>query len=339
MKEGMTTLHGGNLFEICRQRGWDWHDVLDLSASINPLGLAPGVRPAIESALDRIAHYPERSAPLLANRLAEHWQVEPQQIVLGNGATELIHFLARTWPQQIVTLLIPAFSEYHRAYPYAAPASSFDNLPADGLAVLAQPNNPTGETMAFERLREWLLASDRPVLIDESFIEFTDSPSVVQLVRRRKNLLVLRSMTKFYALPGLRVGALVGDPAILDRLRAIREPWQVNALAEAAALAALEDSSHAERSRNLITRERAWLWERLWTIPGLRPVQSSANFFLVYVERAGDLCRWFLDRKVILRDCTGWPGLSGEAVRFAIRTREENQRVIAMFQEFFGDRR
>ncbi len=330
----MNITHGGNLFEICRTRGWDWREVLDLSASINPLGPAPGVRAAIEAALDRIVHYPEKSAPVLAHRLAERWEVEPEQIILGNGVTELIHFLARVRPPEKVTLVVPTFSEYHRAYPRAH-TSSFQDLPADGLVVLGQPNNPTGQALAFEVLRDWLLSSERPVLIDESFIEFCRIPSVAALTRRRKNLLVVRSMTKFHALPGLRVGALLADPETIAGLRAHREPWQVNVLAEAAALAALDDAEHAERTLNLITRERIWLWKRLWTIPGVKPVHSSANFFLVYLQgRAEDVCRWFLERKVILRDCSGWPGLSGEAIRFAIRTREENQRVIAMFREF-----
>lgn len=322
--------HGGNLFAICREHGWDWREVLDLSASINPLGPAPGVREAIVGAVERIVHYPERMAPVLAAKLAETWGVEPEQILLGNGATELIHFLARVWPDEAVALAVPTFSEFHRAWPRAR-CCRFEDLPPEeavasgqwpaargrcGLAVVTQPNNPTGEG---RDLRGW----QRPALVDESFIEFSERPSLVGLTRERRDLLVLRSLTKFYALPGLRVGALVGHPETIAALRDRREPWQVNALAEAAALAALADREWAERSRRLVAEERRWL-----------AVPTEANFYLHYTERATEMCRWFLERKVILRDCTGWPGLERPAVRFAIRTRPENCRVVAMLREF-----
>lgn len=330
----MNHTHGGNLFEICRARGWDWRDVLDLSASINPLGPPPAVFEAIRGALDRVVHYPEKHAPMLAAGLARHWGVPPGQLILGNGATELIHFLARAWPQEHVALVVPTFSEYHRAWPDAAQCA-FERLPDRGLAVLTQPNNPTGEALAFEPLRDWLLGSRRPVLVDESFIEFANLPSAVTLAAHRPNLLVLRSMTKFYGLPGLRVGALVGGAGLIAQLRERREPWQVNALAEAAALAAIEDSGHAERTVQLIARERIWLWKQLWKLPGAKPVHSSANFFFLQLESsAASLCERFLERKVILRDCSGAPGIAGQAVRFAIRTRAENQRTIRLLKEF-----
>ncbi len=307
--------HGGNLFAICRERGWDWREVLDLSASINPLGPAPGVREAIVAAVERIVHYPERMAPVLAAKLAETWGVEPEQILLGNGATELIHFLARVWPDEAMTLAVPTFNEFHRAWPRAR-CCRFEDLPPEGRVVVTQPNNPTGEG---RDLGGW----SRPGLVDESFIEFSERPSLVGLTRERRDLLVLRSLTKFYALPGLRVGALVGHPQTMAPLRERREPWQVNALAEAAALAALADREWAERSRHVVAEERRWLG-----------VPTEANFYLFYTERATEMCRWFLERKVILRDCTGWPGLERPAVRIAIRTRPENCRVVAMLREF-----
>jgi threonine-phosphate decarboxylase len=334
----MNAAHGGNLFEISEQRGWDWRGVLDLSASINPLGPPPGVRAAVIDALDRIPHYPEKHSPRLCSRLARQWNVDPAQILCGNGATELIHFAARAWPHNEAHLVIPTFSEFHRAYPEAA-SSRFDTLPPTGLAVLTQPNNPTGAALAFECLREWALSREGPMLIDESFVEFSGLPSAVAFTALRPDLLVLRSLTKFYALPGLRVGALIGHPDLITRLRAVREPWQVNALAEAAALAALDDAEHAARTVQLIGAERIWLWKRLWKIPGVRPIHSSANFFLLMLDTpASDLCAWFLERQIILRDCTGWPGIEGEAVRFAIGERPQNERVAALLKEYLCSR-
>ncbi len=334
----MSLGHGGDLFGIARARGWDWRELLDLSASINPLGPSPGVRAAIVSALERIVHYPEPAAPRLTGRLAAQWGLEPRQVLAGNGATELIHFLARVWPQERVTLAAPTFSEFHRAWPQAACVRWRDlaRWPELGLLVVAQPNNPTGEALPPQELRDWLLATTNPVLVDESFLDFTGLPSMLSLAGRRPDLLVLRSLTKFHAMPGLRVGALAGSADRMEWLAARREPWQVNALAEEAALAALDDSGHAARSRELVDRERAWLLGRLAELPGLHAEPGGvANFLLVrYDGDVAALCEWFLDRRIILRDCTGWPGMEGAAFRFAIRTREVNERVVELLREY-----
>jgi threonine-phosphate decarboxylase len=230
------------------------------------------------------------------------------------------------WPRDDVVLAVPTFSEFHRAWPNAR-CVRFEDLPPDGFAVVTNPNNPTG---AGRNLASW----DRPGLVDESFIDFTTRPSLAPRTRYNRDLLVLRSLTKFYALPGLRVGALVGHPETMERLRQPREPWQVNVLAEAAVLAALAGRDWAERSRRLIDTERRWLWDEMRRLPDLRPLSTEANYYLVYTNRAADLCRWFLDRRVLLRDCTGWPGLEGEAFRFAIRTRADNCRLIALLREY-----
>jgi threonine-phosphate decarboxylase len=318
----MNITHGGNLFAIARERGWNWRDVIDLSASINPLGPPAGVRPAIEDALDRIVHYPERHPGLLAERLGDLWNVDPACILLGNGATDLLHFYARVVPQA-ATLIVPTFSEFHRAYPDARLVCWNDPQSWEGedLLIMTRPNNPLGFVPSVPE-------RDRPLLIDESFLDFTDADSVIGT---RPNVLVLRSLTKFYALPGLRIGALVGDVA---HLRKLREPWQVNVLAEAAALVAMEDRDYAERSRTLISTERAWIWDRLRSLPRIRPVPGCANYALVYHHGTGALCRWFLERKILLRDQTGTPGIDGECFRFAVRTRPENERFLTLLREY-----
>jgi threonine-phosphate decarboxylase len=316
----MNIAHGGNLFAMARERGWDWREVLDLSASINPLGPPPGVHAAIQDALDRIVHYPEREPGLLAERLGALWNVDPACILLGNGATDLLHFYARVVPQP-ATLVIPTFSEFHRAYPDAKLVRWDARYSGDDLLVMTRPNNPIGFVPSIPD-------TDRPLLIDESFLDFTGAGSAAS---KRPNVLVLRSLTKFYALPGLRIGALVGS---VEGLRRLREPWQVNVLAEAAALAAIEDRGYAERSVALISTERAWIWEQLKRLPHIRPVQSCANYFLVYHDGVEALCEWFMNRKVLLRNQTGTPGIDGECFRFAIRTRPENERFVALLQEY-----
>src|SRR3954452_3971305 len=230
----MKVQHGGNLVQIAREKGWNWRQIDDFSASINPLGPPPGVFDAIRDALDRIRYYPETEPATLREKLGDLWSVDPARIILGNGATELLHWFARVTHFDRVTLTLPVFSEFHRAYPNATTDDR------GGLLVTTQPNNPTGATVNTD-LRA-------PLLVDESFLEFTGLPSAAA----RPDVWVLRSLTKFYALPGLRIGALIGPADEVERLREQREPWQVNVLAEAAALAAIADREHARRTLELV---------------------------------------------------------------------------------------
>ncbi len=148
-------------------------------------------------------------------------------------------------------------------------------------------------------------------------------------------MIVLRSLTKFYALPGLRVGALIADRSVVKQWRKHREPWQVNVLAEEAALAALADESHAQATVEFVRRERDFLTDALKTIPGTMPHGSDANFIYVSLEyRAQDLADHLLRSKILVRNCADWPGLPGEAVRIAVRTRNENERLLHAWRSF-----
>ena len=333
----MGLTHGGNLFEVARQHGWDWREVHDFSANINPLGPAPGVKQAISAAADRIAHYPEREPSRLRAALAAEWNVDDQQVLLGNGATELIYFLARLFAGREVTLALPAFSEFHRAFPAAGTVSLLDpaSWPRTGLLVLTRPANPLGGTLSLDVLRRHLDQEGQPILIDESFLEFSGQPSAATLLKDHPHLTILRSLTKFYALPGLRIGALLGSPATIDRMRTQREPWQVNVLAEEAALAAIEDRDHGARAIELVRTERSWLLQQLGAISGIHPRAGDANFIYIPLDYpASLLCRFLLRRKILIRNCKGWPGVPEEAVRIAVRNRSENGRLIEAWKEY-----
>ena len=328
----MAIVHGGDIFALSRERGWDWRDVLDCSASINPLGPAPRVRAAVCQAIDRVVHYPEREPVLLRRALAQEWHLDPDQILLGNGSTDLIFFAARVLAEHPVTLALPVFSEFHRAFPAAVYASLTDcaTWPKHGLLVLTRPANPTGWTIDLNALKAWLEQTETLVLVDESFLEFSGYPSAAAFIAQfHRRILVLRSLTKFYALPGLRIGALIASAELIYAWRRQREPWQVNVLAEAAALAALEDKQHAARSLEFMRSERVWLAEQLNCAP------SDGNFLYIPLSYpAEQLCAYLLEQKILIRNCTGWPGLTGEAVRVAVRRREENLRLLDAWRHF-----
>ncbi len=334
----MGLTHGGNVFAIARDHGWDWREISDHSASINPLGPAPGVKPAICAALDRITHYPEPEALQLARALASIWRVEEDQILLGNGATELIAFLARIYADSVpVTLTLPVFSEFHRLFPKARTAGLQrpQTWPPGGFLVLTSPANPTGQSLSLNSLRDRLLQSGDPVLIDESFIEFSKLSSATTLLQEHPHLIILRSLTKFYALPGLRIGALIASAGTVRQWKKHREPWQVNSLAEAGTLAAVSDRAHAVQSVTFVQQERAWLQRQIGSLPGTAPHQSEANFLYVGLTYPAHLlCHHLLTRKILIRNCTDWPGLAGEGVRVAVRSRAENGRLLGAWREF-----
>jgi threonine-phosphate decarboxylase len=330
----MNLAHGGDIFRIAKQRGWDWRDVLDFSANINPLGPAPGVRDAICAAIDRIRHYPDPEPAGIGELLAKQWGVAASQILLGNGATELLHFFARVRQEEAVTLVVPTFSEFHLAFPNATVVrwDDFEGWPTSGLIALTNPNNPTGR-LAGAGLQDWLLSTSHPVMVDESFLDFTDSPSVLRL--NRPGLFVLRSLTKFYAIPGLRVGALVAGEEEIAALRHFREPWQVNVLAEAAAVASLQDTDYAVRSRCFVERERPWLMAQLTKFPGVRVEPSCVNFLYVQLDYDPErLCAFLVESKILLRNCSRWTSFEQPSVRLAVRTREENMRLLDAWSEF-----
>ena len=204
------------------------------------------------------------------------------------------------------------------------------------IVIITNPNNPAGSYAPAEEMLDWIstFSPSTQIFVDEAFVEFTAQPSLVHHIERFPNLWVLRSMTKFYALPGLRLGYLVGSG--VGTLLGRREPWQVNTLAELAAIASLEDRIYEEATMQLIQRERIWMWKELQSLAAIRAFPTSANFFLARCEREEKLDRLIAalsDGKILIRDCRGTEGLDGAYFRFAIRTRPENSRLLEHLRE------
>jgi len=325
----MAVTHGGNIFSVARHEGVAWQQILDFSASINPLGPSPAAREAIFSAVDRIAHYPDRTASRLRDRLGDEWGVTPEKVIAGNGATELLFDWCRYFGNG--TIASPAFGEFHRAWPDARLCSLADRRtwPTGGPVVLTRPANPTGTLIGADAVLQYAQGRTDAVLVDESFLDFCEAPSLTG--HAGKNLFVLRSLTKFWALPGLRIGALVGD---VGALTPMRPPWPVNVLAEAAALASIDDRDHATRTRAFVRAESAWLAGELARLPELRVWEPVANYLFVETDRAPELTAYAATRGVLLRDCSGWPGFDPQGFRVAVRKHWENEILIQICKEY-----
>jgi threonine-phosphate decarboxylase len=344
--------HGGNVHAFTRAQGVAPEDVLDFSASINPLGWPPAVRETYCRALSRIVHYPEPYAETLAVALAEYHSLDPAGVLVGNGSTQLIHLLARTLAAPRVLLVAPLFSEHEAAFRLGgAQVAYFDLRPPQfalslehlGAAltegynsvVLTNPNSPTG-TLVPRAQGEEVVRMCRharvTLVIDETFVDWVEEESLKQLAARSPHLIVLRSLTKFFAVPGLRIGYLIAQPRLVGRLRARLEPWSVNTVAQEVALACLRDQRFGQRSRKFMAQERAWLCAQLAALKGLRPFPSQANFLLVQVTaealRAAELVEILARENLLIRACEDFRGLGRRFFRVAVRTRRENQRLL-----------
>lgn len=327
------------------RRGLAPSDVIDFSASTNPLGPSPRVRAALQEV--SVGRYPDDGCHALRQALADRAGVPPDAIAVGNGSMELIWLLALAYlrPGDRVAIVGPTFGEYARAArifgaePVEIRARADDGFrpPVDEVArtlsVLAprlvfvcNPNNPTGALLDRPAIRRLLASrSDALLVVDEAYLPFcTDAPDLVDQVAAGQ-LVLLRSLTKDLGLAGLRLGYVLAAPAIVDALERVRPPWNVNAAAQAAGLAALADHAHLERAREVVASARTYLVRELSRL-GLKVYPPAANFVLVGV---GDGRRWrerLLRRGLCVRDCASF-GLP-DCVRIGVRTGPECARLV-----------
>jgi threonine-phosphate decarboxylase len=349
----MTTFdHGGNVFSVARSLGLKPEEVADFSASINPLGIAPSVKEALRSSFDSFTHYPDTDAVELAAALSAFHGLDPGCVCVANGSTELIYLLPRFLKGKKALIIAPAFSEYAKALDRAGWEVAWLELDhGNGFALsipaleerlsegydalfLCNPGNPTGKLLPLGTItviHSLCRAAGTFLVLDEAFIDFCEGESAKQLLTRDGGGVVLRSMTKFFAIPGLRLGYALGSAEIIAGLAAERQPWSVNTPAQVAGLAAIADSDYRQRSLEAIAGERAWLAEQLAALPGLTVFPSAVNYLLGRVDRgptATALRERLLARAVLIRDCGNFRGLDNRFFRIAVRGERENRLLV-----------
>lgn len=328
---------------------------LDFSASINPFGPPPDAIAAYHDAATRIGAYPAARSERLERALAGWLGVEPANVLAGNGTTQLIHLLARTIGVARAAIVIPTFSEFANALALAGVAAAPVRLNAEhgytlGLAdidaaltagaraiFVGRPNSPTGSMISAGAARE---IADRCAsrgalcILDEAFIDFAaDTESSAQLAASRPGLFVLRSLTKSFAIPGLRLGCVVAAPAAITNLAASIEPWSVNVAAEAAGLACITQAQdYLAQTRKAIADEREFLARALGAIDGIHVFASAANFLMLRVAEelaSGDFAAHMLREGIAIRDLAAMPGAGAGLYRIGIRLRADNLRLAA----------
>jgi threonine-phosphate decarboxylase len=357
--------HGGDIYGAARYLGCRPEEILDFSANISPFGLPPSVRRAIIENLDCVINYPQPGNPDLVSAIAGYLNVREENIIPGNGATELIYLTVRAINPGKALLVAPCFSEYERAlqavrsrvdYFYLREENEFI-LDVKGLLnrmsddydmfILCNPNNPTGTVIGLhemERIIKGAVDKGIYVVIDEAFMDFIaeeDRYSVIRLIGEYKNLVVIRAFTKFFGMPGLRLGyGLVSSRVLKLGMESIKEPWSVNLLAEKAGIAVLQDKGYINGIREWIARERDFLYRCIQGIGLLKPYRSFANFILFRIDgediNSGALKKLMLERGILVRDASNFEGLNDKFIRVAVKSREANLSLINALKEIMG---
>jgi threonine-phosphate decarboxylase len=355
----MTTTfeHGGNVFAMARALGIAPEELADFSASINPLGPAPGVREALSASFDRIVHYPDREAAELRRALAGFHGIDVSLIAVSNGSTELIYLLPRIVEGRRGLIVAPAFSEYARSLEKSGWTAEYFTLsPADGfdfsleslaarleegfdLLFLCNPANPTGALLPLavvEKIHSLCRNAGTFLVIDEAFMDFCEAESAKRLICAAGGGVVLRSMTKFYAIPGLRLGYAMGPAEVIGRFSSCLEPWSVNTPAQVAGVASLADPAYHALTIRHNAEERGFLARGLSSLPGPVPYPSAANYLLVELRNglsASQLRDELLRKRILIRDCSNFTGLDGRFFRVAVHGRDDNRRLLAALAE------
>jgi len=354
----MTTqqTHGGNIWKLAKERRLSPGDILDFSANINPLGPPDCLRSLVNVQVENLVHYPDPECLVLRKTIAKRFGISPGQVVCGNGSSELLYALPRALSAVRAVLPVPCYADYARAAQaagikteYLMPAGisslaiSIKRIDAvlrgNEVVFIGQPNNPTGLTLANAAFFK-LAATRRDTIfvIDEAFADFIEGYRSV-IHRNLPNVLVLRSMTKFFAIPGLRLGALFGPADIISRVNRLLPCWSVNLLAQAAGAVFLADEDYAERTRKYVAKCRREFFRRLNSFPELFVYPGKANYLLVRLVHKPDaraLREKLLQMKIAIRVCDNFAGLDNRFFRVAVRKQEENGRLVDALAEIFG---
>lgn len=350
----MKLVHGGDWAGYRAEFGCD---ALDFSANVSPLGLPAGVAAAITNALPTADRYPDPLCRELRAALAGAEGVPADWILCGNGAADLIFRLALAVRPRRALLPAPTFAEYEAALQtvgcavqrvflreeneFAVTEEFIDAVtPETDIVFLCQPNNPTGQVTPpalVERLVRRCAECGAVLVVDECFLDFLpdrDAWTAKQFLRDAPQLIILKAFTKLYAMAGVRLGyALCGDAALLEKMRGAGQPWAVSSLAQAAGLAALQETAYAGAVRALIAEQRPRMAAGLRAL-GLRVMDGQANYLLF--RATPDFGEKLRRRGAVVRSCANYPGLDAAWYRTAVRTAEENTRLLQIMGEILA---
>lgn len=349
--------HGSDLEKIEEIYGIKKEEIVSFSANVNPLGVSPLLRSALSEKIDAITTYPDREYTSLRKCIAAYCGTEYENVIVGNGSTELISLFIQIEHPKKALVIGPTYSEYEREIALGGgttlyyPLKESDNFKLNvedflthlnesiDLLVICNPNNPTSSSIRRGEMRHILDACkqhDIYVMVDETYVEFADDMeeiSAVPLTNYYNNIVILRGTSKFFAAPGLRLGyAVTGNRDLIEAINTRKNPWTINSLAVVAGETMFRDRKYIEQTKRLIYSERARIFDLLKKNPDFKVYEPSGNFMLVRILKENVTSQDLFDRaireKMMIRDCSTFPFLDNKYVRFCIMKREDNDRLL-----------
>lgn len=348
--------HGGNVWTEAGRWGVPLENILDFSANINPLGPSPLALEAIGDNLRQLIHYPEPTGDSCKTALAEYLGVEGSNLVLGNGGSELIYLLGRMFYKGRLVLLAPCFSEYGEGLEnpqvvrinlqpqehFRLPLEQIRAILRPGdLLFIGNPNNPTGNLFGKDNLLQLAHLAGTVgavVVVDEAFLDFTgdDSLSLRYEAVQHPHIIVVGSLTKFFAIPGLRLGYAAAHAEHIKRMEFLLPTWRINTLALSAGQASLRDREYIQRTIAVVAEERKFLTAQLQDLPFLTVFPGVSNFLLIDAEQSGLTAAQWQQRLgpegILIRNCSNFANLSPYYFRVAVKQREHNLRLLQALQ-------
>ena len=355
-------VHGGNIDEFARKYGFDPGEILDFSSNTNPLPLPAKLKRELARNFKGFRRYPDRDYHELRKALADYTGCSPDLIMVGNGATELLYLAVRSLRPEKTLVPAPSFSDYERAVTSAGMQADFYRIKEEldfkldtdcflrelakgySMTILCNPNNPTGYLIPQDELLAILETARRLntlVLLDETFIEFVPNPdesSIIKDIYRFDNVILLRALTKFFGVPGLRLGYCLAHPVLLNKMRKFKEPWTVNAAAAILGPLLLREEDFIKKTREWIMKERPYMYKRLQKIEGIKVYESNSAFFLAKLLdenwSALLLQNMLADDSIMIRNAASFKYLDNRFFRLAIKNRSSNNKLLACLQYY-----
>ena len=379
--------HGGNIYKVFREK--NLKEIMDYSSNINPYGIPESLKKRITENLEVLERYPDPDYVELREKLAHLNRVDMSDIVLGNGATEIIFLFMKVINPKKILIVSPTFGEYERAVKATEIPGDIVSLSCSGdnknienkeieieyfelkesddfklnignlknelekkydLLIICNPNNPTGKLLKLAQTEEILKECnkyDTKLFIDEAFIEFLADgmkESIINTEENKKNLFVTRAFTKFFAIPGLRLGyGMYFDKELEKKISEKKEPWSVNNIAEMAGLTVLDDTEYIEKTLKWIVEEKIYMYEKLNEISGIKVYETEVNFITGKIDEklfseglnVKILREKMLEQGILIRDASNFKFLDERFFRLAIKDRESNKRVIEVLKGIF----
>lgn len=352
----MKDLHGGNIYKFQREGK---ENILDYSSNINPLGVPKKFIDIAKENFDKLINYPDPYYIELRKKIAEFNSINIDNIIVGNGATEILFLYTRALKPKKVLVLAPCFAEYERALKSVSARIEYfelkesDNFYPDieklkeeiksndyDLLLFCNPNNPTGQFINLEDIEEIMRvceSKNTKIFIDEAFIEFIENWKEKTLsLLKNKNIFIMRAFTKFFAIPGLRLGyGIAFDENILNKMWEEKEPWTVNTFANLAGLTMLDDKDYIEKSEKWIFEEKQFVYRELSKFKYTKAYKTESNFILIKLFNISSsaLREKMIEKNILIRDASNFKFLNESFVRLAIKDRESNLKMLENLKE------